>query len=193
MNFFKTNYNKLGRCVLALVLFVFSSCKYTCEEFPESELKWIPYQVGDGILYSDGLDTISFEVTNAYFNKEISERGLFTDIVCPIEAFYETDEVQEYKIREHYGVDFRGAFEARFSDRETFYFFLNRMSLENDSIVTNYAIDTLINNVVYSEVYFVQKKDISSGTRASWIIKSANEGIVQFYDNEQDKTWVKLD
>ena len=179
--------------IIGLFLLGVSSCKYTCESFPAAERRWVPYEVADTIVYSNGSDALQFEVVDSYFNESTSTRGLFMDIECSIEAFYQTNEVGSYQILEHYGADFRGIFEVRFSDKDIFNFFLTQDSYENDSISTVYSTDTLINEVRYSEVYVVRKNNMDPESRISLIVKAANEGIISFYDQQNNVTWEKLD
>lgn len=111
------------------------------------------------------------------------------DVWCEYTGHYSTSYsiINDYQIRElystmdgieiqvtKYGTDFKIPYYQDYSD---------------DLVNVRYVTDTTINDIVYNEVYVLQKDTISGSPRISQAIKSVDKGVVEFYDYQHKQKW----
>nr|WP_321412046.1 hypothetical protein [uncultured Carboxylicivirga sp.] len=184
------------------VLVGFNSClKYEFDGFPDELLCWIPYNIGDSLLYTNDVDTIVFEVQDFFKTGYDSFRGLAMDVEWDYEGYYITNELENgYLISEKYSEDGSSnedIFSIKLSDNDIFTFSFwedyytseNYYSSVSDSINISYVSDTVIGNMNYYEVYKLNKTSMKNSERIKWIIKAKDKGIIQFFDNKTKEEW----
>ena len=187
----------MKRIILFITVLVgFNSClKYEFDGFPDELLCWIPYNIGDSLLYTNDVDTIVFEVEDFFKTGYDSFRGLAMDIEWHYEGYYTTNELENgYVISEKYSEDGSSKtdiFSIKLSDNDifTFSFWEDHYSSTSDSISISYVSDTLIGNMNYYEVYKLSKTSMKDSERIKWIIKTKDKGIIQFFDNKTNEEW----
>lgn len=174
---------------------IMSSCEYEFDGFPDDLLCWIPYDIGDSLLYTDETDTIVFEVEDFYKTGSDSFRGLAMDVEWYFEGYYLTKELENgYLIEEKYdndGDSKADIFSVNISNYDvfTFSFWGDYYSSNSSSISIEYFEDTIIANKKYYEVYRISKTSLKFSERINWIIKAKDKGVVQFFDSKTNKKW----
>src|SRR3989339_150904 len=188
------NVNKSIRGLLfigyVLTCFGTYSCKYECWGFPNEDLSWIPYEIGDTISYHSENESMDFVVDDFFKTAPDSYRGFAMDYECYYEGYYSTmTNEQNYKLKESFSTNHNDGMKVVLTENDLFYFQLWKEKTSTDTLEVVYHTDTIIESVKYSDVFVVNKKILKSGQRISWIIKAKDKGIIQFYDREIDKIW----
>jgi hypothetical protein len=187
--------------ILFLLWLYFSSCKYECPGFNDSDLCWIPYNVGDQLSYIHNEDTIKFQVVDFYKTMPSSFTGLAMDYACDYEGYYETNRVSlDYYIKEHFSYiianfgTWGDGMKIQITANDIFIFnvlWYNEYKI--DSLSVSYNPNMVIANHEYHDVYTLSKIKMTEPQRISWVIKAKDKGIVQFYDRKSDKLWTLLE
>jgi hypothetical protein len=168
----------------------FISCKYHCPGYPDSELLWIPYNIGDTLIYRDELDTIIMPVIDHFLSPPSSFRGIAMDIECSYNGFYQTSKVDiGYQIREEFKNEYDWGMYIKITQNDSFHIdAYNKRSFSN-TVKVKYIPDTIINSVNYSEVLLVSKDTLKSSPRIAWFLRSNEKGIIEFYDYRLKRKW----
>ena len=121
------------------------------------------------------------------------------DYECFYEAKYETNKVQNYKIYERYGIGYNGGVEVHITDNDKFYFLLDERPTSRqqpyhlyDSIKVTHLGNIIIDNRNYSSTFLIEKDTIKISPTISWLKKSENHGVIQFYNRVNNQTWTKI-
>ena len=168
-------------------VFGLNSCKYECEGFPESEVKWIPYERGTELDYFSRFSEISFYVISSDRTRASEYRGIGVDENCEWEGRYNTDLVSGFRITEEKVSESEG-YSTSFSELDEFNYNLQPYFTNGDVIVSSLG-DTTINNTKYINAYLIEKLVFTSNTSVSWFIKAENVGVVQFFDVKSNLLW----
>jgi hypothetical protein len=185
--------------ILSLFIFVFSilglnSCKYECEGFPDSELIWIPYSIGDTLYYSDNVDTISMIVEDYFLSPFSSSRGLWMDYRCEYNGYYQTSKEDfNYQIKEEITDSYNGGMKISITKNDFFRFNIWNKTTYSDTVSVRFYADTLINSMSYSELFLVSKDTVHQSPRIAWILKAKDKGIIEFYDYNLKRKWRLID
>jgi hypothetical protein len=183
--------NKLISCGLFLAFItLFFSCKYTCDGFPEGELKWIPFKLGDTLTYVSSVDTLQFEITDLDISKSSRSYGLSMDFECYNHASYSTNTLNGIMIREF--IWFSDEFMVEFSEDDLFEYPGLKEMPQNMKVTVDVLNDTIINGYKYSRAYKYTKEMKSEDESIQWVIKAEDHGIISFYDSKKDITWLKI-
>jgi hypothetical protein len=177
------------------------SCGYKCPGFDDADLCWIPYNIGDSLVYTDGETTIKFGIVDFYKTAPSSHGGLVMDYVCDYEGYYTTNKISlGYYIKEHLAYDIANfgtwgdGLKVQITDADIFVFDIwHYNSQVTDSLDIIFSTDTIIANHRYHNVFKLTKTKIANSQKISWVIKAKDKGIIQFYDRQLDKTWTLLD
>ena len=177
--------------ILALIylMFILVSCKYTCPDFPESELKYIPYNLNDSIRYSNKSDTIEFIVTDYYKTEEniVKTELPVMDLKCEEKANYSTD--KNFKIgcyiKESY--DISKHFNVEFDSKNIFSFSLYNNYYEEGIIKREFKEQFEINGIIYYNCIILEKE---LSQYLIWkIVKADNFGIIEIYHKDYQDPW----
>jgi len=193
----KTNTNKsLSAFFLSLVLICtlsLSSCRYYCQGFPDEYLIYIPYQINDSLHYTDGNNNIYFTIEDFYKTGPDYVTGFsMEDIDCLYNGYYSSDLIENnYQLYENFSNDYTGEiFEVNITKNDSFRFYrFKKLILPLEPLDIRFHEDTIINEEKYMNVYHVSKTSMTETEKISWIIKAEGKGIIQFHDDELDKTW----
>jgi hypothetical protein len=179
--------------IVGLLSILHLSCNYDCPGYPESELLWIPYDLNDTLIYTNQDDTILFVVIDKFITEPSTFKGIAMDYECMYEGYYLTTKTNlNYQLREENSNGFGGGMKMQITDSDIFGFNIWDKSSFSDSIKVVQKQDTLINHSEYKEVYILSKDTLNLNPRISYIIKTPNQGIVEFYDYHLKKKWSLL-
>jgi hypothetical protein len=166
------------------------SCRYHCQGFPESELKYIPYKLDDTIMYYNNLDTINLIVSDYYKSENHLTERMFPvmDLWCEEKAYYQTDRnpIIDCYIREEY--DAYELFKVEFNDNNVFSFSLFNDSQYKDGIIKKSFNEQIeINGKIYHNCITLEK---NKQIYVIWkIVKADSVGIIEFYHNKYQDSW----
>ena len=185
----------VSRLIIGLIVIItINSCKYECDGFPNHELAWIPYEIGEKIKYTNGLDTIEFEVVDYAKTEPDYFRGLVMDYECSYEGYYSTDESKNYYIKEKLNNGWKDSgMKVWLSDNDLFHFYMLGQNETSDSLTIEFMTDLNIEGIMYNDVYKVTKNKPIDLNRILWIIKARDKGIVQFYDKKLEEKWTLIE
>jgi len=180
--------------LIGILTLLINSCKYKCEGFQESELKWVPYEIGETIKYTDKFDTIEFRITDFFKTESSSFSGLVMDYECDSKCYYLTSKNDElgYQLREEYNDGFDWGMKIQITDNDRFEFDIPNNTSFSDSIKVVHKPDTLINCTEYTNVFIVSKDTLNKSPRIGYIIKAENFGIIEFYDFYLKQKWILI-
>lgn len=180
--------------LIILIPVIINSCRFPCDGFPDEDLKWLPYTLGDRIRYTNDIDTIEFEVVDFYQSERSDEKGyvVFMDIDCGESAFYETETnlLTGYKIKQSAFLT-PSIIDIEVQPDKSIAFYLDSEYESDKNVRATYYAEKMLYGKLYNEVY-----EISINTNAeedygaiSKIILIANFGIFEFYDSITEETW----
>ncbi|RKD89842.1 hypothetical protein [Mangrovibacterium diazotrophicum] len=178
--------------LISLLILTSFACKYKCPGFDESEMKWVPYSIGETLKYTNKSDTIELSVVDYYMTEPYSFRGvLIMDVWCEAESYYSTSQADNgYEIREDYSDNSDNwGMNVNITKSDFFKFHIPSQSSLADSIKVAYMQDTLINGFQYSEVFVISKDTANLSPRISYFIKAADLGVIEFYDRKSQQKW----
>ena len=179
---------KLLICIFILI--VLSSCRYHCPDFPESELKYIPYKLNDTLRYSSNNDTIELIVSDYYkTDKHTVKANLpIMDLECEERANYITNKNQKIGcyIKESY--DSQDLFNVEFDTYDVFNFSLYDDTIHMNGIIKKeFKENQKINGKIYYNCITLEKKFQEN---LIWkIVKVDSFGIVEFYHRDYQEPW----
>jgi hypothetical protein len=77
---------------LFILIVLLSSCwgVIECPTYPENKKSWIPYEVGDGVRFSDGIDTIVIRIEHSYSTSDFFIEK-YSDDECICYASFRSD------------------------------------------------------------------------------------------------------
>lgn len=185
----------MNNTVLVLLgsLMVISSCKYETDGFPDDLLSWIPYEIGDTLSYISEDDTIEFIVDDFFKTGYDSFRGIAMDVEWFFEGYYVTNTLPlGYQIKEKYASDENydlNSMRIWLSPNDLFYFNEFNNTSINDSIRVHRISDTTIYSRNYIDVFLLEKVFMKSEENIEWLLKSSEDGIIQFYDKKTKRKW----
>lgn len=175
-----------GMLILSLFL---GACKNTCEGFPESELRWTPFEVSEKIKYFHDGETLEFTVTDKFYSTESKYGGESFPEACTPTAWYQTNELNSISIYEKVELMFSDpSMITSFSSNSIFFYEL-RDGYSFDSVSVRHIGDTVINGIQFDEVFKIEK-DSQNGI--NWFIKAAHKGIISFGEKERNKIWEQI-
>ena len=175
--------------VLILFLFIGSCKKNTCEGFPESQLKWTPFEVNEKIKYLYETDTLELTVTDKFYSPKSKYSGEPFPDYCSPESWYETNEFDNISIYEKVELKYRSVFMTTSFYSNNIFSYELRDGYYLDSISVRHIGDTLINGIQFNEAYKIENY---SKNGIDWFIKAANKGIISFGDKESNKIWEQI-
>lgn len=171
--------NEISIILISLFVLAVSGCDYNCPGFDTELLKWMPYELGDELIYTNQHnDTLIFTINE----KEISE---------PFET---------HKGRNACNSSFFiAAFEQVNSLSCGFTILDEDITIEisvnscYDNIKTTdiniEQKEVVINNIIYNETIIFEKDTTINDDRIWKIILAKNYGIIQFYERETGQVW----
>jgi len=188
--------------IFVLLILTFDSCTYHCPAFDENILKWLPYQIGDTLKYSNKSDTLKFIVNNNHKDGRISSKSVIPlmDVRCTSTAFFRTTIqnelcISEYCIEQKY-------LSIRFNEKDSLA--INTTCLDTYNPEHNVQIYNTNRkpNLKYFDNYQIENKTISNIFEISidttlysdriWkIILAKGFGVVQFQERNGN-IWTKI-
>ncbi|NOQ25083.1 MAG: hypothetical protein GQ564_06940 [Bacteroidales bacterium] len=185
--------------LLVIICLIESCVKYSCDGFPNEELKWIPFQIGDSIYYSNEIDTISFLVVDFHKSDSWSDwQQLVMDYWCPTEAYYVTNNNDRLnfsikQIRRDECINCKNDIEIYFTGLDTISFNDYSRNYDWDStIYVKYIENMTINQKQMTDVYFLTKKKNISGEYIDSVLIAPDYGILKFYESRENSSWVRV-
>jgi hypothetical protein len=175
--------------VLILSLFMGSCKKHTCEGFPESELKWTPFEVNEKLKYFYDADTLELTVTDEFYSTESRYSGEPFPEFCTPESWYGTNEFDNISIYEKVEINYGSTYMTTSFSSNNIFFYELKDGYYFDSISVRHIGDTLINGNQLNEAFKIEK-DSQNGI--DWFIKAANRGIISFGDNDSNEIWEQI-
>lgn len=178
--------------LLSSLFLIIFSCRFPCDGFPDEDLVWLPYRIGDTIEYSDNVDTIKFTINN-FFQSERSEERLYfpvMDIDCNEQAYFETnlDNTTGYKFKvTAYSYPF--SFEIEIQPEVPLSFYKNSKSKIDENVVSTHFDEMDMNGIMYNDIYIVDIDFQNGNGSISSFILASGFGIIEFYDSNTQKTW----
>jgi hypothetical protein len=178
--------------LVSFLFLIIYSCRFPCDGFPDKDLIWLPYRIGDTIEYSDNIDTIEFTINN-FFQSERSEERLYfpvMDIDCNEQAYFETnvDNTTGYKFKIT-AYSYPYSFDIEIQPEIPLSFYKNSKSKVDENVVATYFVVKDLNGIIFKDIYIVDI-DLQNGKGSiSSFILAAGYGILEFYDSKTQKTW----
>lgn len=181
--------------LLISVLFVLVSCEYECPGFDRKYLAWMPYNVGDELIfYNQNSDTIKFNVLRKEVSDEIkvprSCGSKCCDAYASITAKSTYDNYQRDYLRFRIVFDYMG-------NSMHYEIYLGKYNKSTGKCsIDNFEnhIDTMtINNVFYEEVVVLERDIVKFPEDEIWkLIVANNYGIIKFYDKKTGDEWTAV-
>lgn len=168
----------MKKILLMLVLFSLTRCgEVHCPGFPKDLLKYLPYTENDVVKYSNGVDTIAFEVVTKFVDGSYSFKKN-CDCLCRVIAGIETNfnELINFKIDYSISVGeqdtiFRLSFgNNNFSNK---LWFTKKEEIYKDNV----------SSITYTNVIFMQSNEETSEINNAVIAE--NFGLIRFEQSEQ--------
>jgi hypothetical protein len=186
----KTNILKLAAVLLCLAgSLLFTSCTKYCKGFPEQYVDYYPYQEGYVMKFANqNSDTISLQIKSAFKTENYTLcNGLFDKCDCNTPSFsFGTETISanniSYSIMGSMNIE-----ESSIPARINFWF--SRWNSVSD--IETYITLVLENNK--AEILFSTNTLILKDDKNNQAIVVKGEGIIEFYDSENDELWKKID
>ena len=181
--------------ILVILLNSFSSCRLHCDGFPDSDLKWIPYNLDDKLTYFSNKDTFGLSVNDFYKTQPSTFHAMAMDMWCTYNGYYQTTKCQfGYFIKEEIAFNRHtdDGLHIKISDNDEFVFDIWQRKSFSDTINVKYFADSLIDKINYQEVFIASKDTLNNSPKVAWIIIAKDKGIIEFYDFQSKQKWQLL-
>ena len=188
--------NDVKLLILFLIVFNITACEYECPGFNDIYDKYVTYNLNDKISYSNGIDTLNFNVVDFYRETPNSFRGLAMDVECFEEKYYVTNNQSDYQISESYETAFSSFdddIKISITNNDNFGLRLYDFNSENyDYSKVEFNQNYEYNGINYNEVIFLLKDTLNSNPKIGYIIKANPGGVLEFYDFEKKEIWQQI-
>jgi hypothetical protein len=179
--------------IFVITLTSLSSCKFHCDGYPDSELKWIPYYLDDKLRYFNNSDTFELSVNDYFKTQPSTFHAVAMDMWCTYNGYYQTTTCEfGYFIKEEIKNMRRtdDGIYVNLTNNDAYYFDIWQMKSNSDAINLRYIADTVINQINYQEVFFASKDTLNGSPKIAWIILAKDKGVVEFYDFQSKRKWL---
>jgi hypothetical protein len=178
--------------IIVLFSFLIQSCKSPCNDFPDKDLKWVPYDIGDTIKYTDGAGIIEFKVVDTYKTEHSKKREFYLamDIECDARSYYETNTnyLVKYKLKVSAHADFADI-DVEIEPNKPIIFSYDTNFPSTGSTVAQYYTEKEIDGKMYQDLFIVDIDTTKTLGSISEFIMVANVGMLEFHDAAKNKTW----
>ncbi len=185
---------KIKIFLFILFLFVFIGCKYECPGFDKTLITWIPYNVGDELIFvNQQLDTLYLTVTTKSVSEEYEARRSCKNKCCDSKAtIMANDEYDDNYRQNAFRIEITFTYVENWMSSN-----INLEKYNNNSgycSITNFEnhIDTMsINGFLFNEVVVLERDTLRFPDDEIWkVIVANNYGIVKFFDRKTGDEWI---
>lgn len=165
------------------ILYLSSCVTAHCPGYDLNDFRLISFRQGDTLTYtSNRLDTIHLIVNN-FYSRGYYEFSSYPDYECDLDTYYQTNMKNDISIKEHitYGMSIQFCNDNEYKITSGNYTKKDDYEME--------VSDTIFNDISCKK-YFV--KDLSSNRRITKFIKMDFCGIIEFYDEITELTWIQI-
>jgi hypothetical protein len=186
-------YQKFILIGFLLVFFLLiQSCKSPCDGFPDKDLKWVPYEIGDTLKYTDGAGIIEFKVADTYKTEDSKKREFYLalDIECNAQAYFETN--TNYLVKYKLKVTAHSVYaymDVEIEPNKPITFSYDTAFPSNGNVVGKYYSEKEVDGKIYHDLFLVDIDTTKTLGSISEFIMVANIGILEFHDAVKNKTW----
>lgn len=173
---------------LLLAIFFINSCRnIECPCFDKSQLTWMPYEVGDRLIYvNQQNDSLIFTVKSKHLSETYKEKKRFEDDCISNAVFHLSDtERSQYYFNidnNEAGTSITCKISLQISD-----------NVFSSGIASSYIegkLDTMtINGKFYNEVLVIERDTVTYSENIWKIIIANNYGIIRFFDRKTGYVW----
>jgi hypothetical protein len=178
--------------IIVLFFFALSSCKSPCDDFPDMDLKWVPYEIGDTLKYTDGVGIIEFKVADIYKTEHSKKREFYLamDIECDARAYFETNTnyLVKYKLKVTDHADY-AYIDVEIEPNKPINFSYDTNFPSKGNVVAKYYSEKEIDDKIYHDLFIVDIDTAKNLGSISEFILVANAGLLEFHDAVKNKTW----
>jgi hypothetical protein len=180
-----------------LIIFVFvllSSCYKKCPEFNKKYLSWMPYNIGDELIFiNQNNDTLSFIINRKYVTDEHKIKRIGKCSCGTPHAIAEGTSYEDNNYRNN-GLTFEINYANNINEGYmSFEIFLgkynNHLGYCSKRNFESYIDTMTINGFFYNEIVVLERDTINFTDEIWKVIVANNYGIVKFYDRETGDEW----
>jgi hypothetical protein len=170
-----------------------------CPSYPKDKLNWMPYTSNSSLRFSDGLDTMVFNIYDTYQSADHSYKNNCA-CGCSSDAYFRTDTNSKRELQiqavstynEEHQVDYLFTFTKYGYDGEDYTaLYIDDFYFMDSEIIPSFTVDnSTYENVIQLDKDTIGKNDLNMRKPDIWRVYLADSvGIIQFEECNTGKIW----